>query len=150
MGFVISRQFERSLLAEADICDTKSEPTHITRGRTMKKLVILLAFFYCGASFGQSEIEIFAEVSVVCVSNLAMASILTEAELSKMVFTRDAKWWRSILLNVVGAAEADRRIESEMKDIKTKWNNEELSWDQLLDVGQKCSEMKLDLESPDD
>ena len=116
----------------------------------MKRLMVLLGLLYSGVSFGQLDLEIFAETSVVCVSALGMASILTESKLSKMVFTRDAKWWRSILLKVVDSSEADRRIEAEMKDIKTKWNNEELSWDQLLDVGQKCSEMKLDLESPDD
>jgi len=55
-----------------------------------------------------------------------------------------------MLLNVVDATEADRRIEAEMKDIKTKWNNDELTWNQLLDLGQQCSEMKLALENPDD
>jgi len=116
----------------------------------LKKLVILLSLFFASASVGQSEVEIFAEASVVCASTLSIASILTESELSKMVFTRDGKWWRSMLLNVVDATEADRRIEAEMKDIKTKWNNDELTWNQLLDLGQQCSEMKLALENPDD
>ena len=119
-------------------------------GRVVKQLCVIIGILYCGSTYGQSELEIFAETSVVCVATLGMASILTESELSKMVFTRDAKWWRSILLKVVDSSEADRRIEAEMKDIQTKWNDEKLSWNQLLDIGQKCSEMKLTLESPSD
>ena len=108
--------------------------------------MILLVLFNSAASFGQTEMEIFAEVSVTCASTLGMAAILTEAELSKMVFTRDAQWWRSMLVNIVDATEADHRIEIEMTNIKDRWNGEELTWDELLDIGQQCSQMKLTLE----
>ena len=104
----------------------------------------LLSF---GNSFAQTDEEIFIEAGVLCVSTLGMAAIMTEDELPKMVFTQDAKWWRSILINVINSSEADRRVEERMMNIKNKWNDEEITWKQLLDIGQQCSELKLQLQS---
>lgn len=114
----------------------------------MKRRWLFLLLFCCGASFGQSDEEIFAELSIVCVATLGVASILTEAELSKMIFTRDAKWWRTTALQLIDASDADTRIETAMNDLKDAWNNEEITWDEILNMSRKCSEMKIAFEAP--
>ncbi len=124
------------------------EQKKIFGGIPVKKLLLLLSLTYWGTASGQSNQEIFNESAVVCVSTLLMASLLAEPRLSKMVFERDAQWWRSVLAVSVADAEADRRIETEMQKINARWGNEEISWDQLLDIAEKCGEMKFALESP--
>ena len=113
----------------------------------MKNLVIVLALFSSSVAFGQSEQEIFNETSVQCVATLGITSMLTESDLAKMVFERDAKWWRSVLAMFVERAEADSRIETEMKVLNARWSDRKVTWDQLLDLAKMCSEMKIALES---
>ena len=108
----------------------------------MKKMLALLSLICCGAASGQSDQEIFDETAVLCVSTLGITSMLTEAELAKMVFERDAKWWRKVLSISVDAVEADNRIMTQMRSLNARWENKAITWDQLLDLAKNCSEME--------
>lgn len=85
-------------------------------------------------------------MSVECTSHLGIAAAFTENKLSEMVFMRDGKWWHNVLVALTSDIEADRRIEAAMKDLATDYNNDNISWEELLVVGEKCSEIKLQIE----
>ena len=94
----------------------------------------------------QKNREIFEEMAVECVSHLVMSATVTETKLSKMVFLRDGKWWRTILVDLTNENEADLRITSSVKNLQTKWNADELTYEQLLSISKICSETKLEIE----
>jgi hypothetical protein len=95
----------------------------------------------------QSDQEIFEEAAVTCVSSLGIASLKTDVKLSKMVFERDAKWWRTILSMALDQEEVNNRILAAMRGLSANMDSGEITWNELLDISQKCSEMKLALEA---
>lgn len=112
----------------------------------MRNLLMIAAIISFGSAFAQSDQDIIEEVGVTCVSSLATAGLLTDVKLSKMVFQRDAKWWFSALAVLLGQQQATERVSSSMYELKDKWNRKEINWNELLDIGESCSKMKLAVE----
>ena len=114
--------------------------------RNLRNPLMIVAIITFGSAFAQSDQDIIDEVAVTCASSLATAGLLTDVKLSKMVLKRDAKWWFSALVVRVGQQQATDRVSSAMNELKDKWNSKETNWNELLDIGEKCSEMKLAVE----
>ena len=88
-----------------------------------------------------------AWVGIACSAYLALSAQITDVGLSKQLFARDAKWWFSIAKGFFGEAEGAEALEVLMKAQQVKYNNGELSWDEMLDASQQCSTVKLKIES---
>jgi len=105
----------------------------------------IIAILFCSTVSAQSDQAVFEEFTVSCVAPLALASRLTDVKLSKMTFSRSAKWWRALLAVSVDKEEADSRVVAEMMRINTMLKNEEISWDELMDIVDACNEAELSL-----
>ena len=113
----------------------------------MKRRLLLATLLIWSTALAQTDEEIFKEVGIVCTGTLAMAAELTDVKLSKMVMQSDAKWWRDLLVDVYGESDVDPQIADAMRSVKDSWNGNKISWDELLDICQQCSEMKIQLET---
>ena len=113
----------------------------------MIKMIAIIFLLGSGCVFAQTNEELLEETAVVCASHHAIAAVLTESKLSKMGFSREGKWWRSLLEKLTNKAEAERRVFQAMEDLRSRWNSKEISWEELLNIGENCSQTKLSLQS---
>jgi uncharacterized membrane protein YfbV (UPF0208 family) len=116
--------------------------------KLMRKILMIAAIIFCSSAFAQSDKDIMEEVAVTCASTLATAGLITDVKISKMIFERDAKWWFSALSKFVGnKQQAIDRLSPSMYELKEKFNRKEISWNELLEIGERCSSMKLAAET---
>lgn len=113
----------------------------------MRTLIISLGWLLSAPVVAQTEQDIFEEMAVECVSHLVITAIATETKLSKMVFRRDGKWWRTMLVNLTNEKEADQRIALATKNLQKRWNEDKIAYEKLLSTSKMCSETKLEIES---
>lgn len=97
-------------------------------------------------SVGQNDRAILEESAAVCASTLGIAAIMTDADLSTMVFRRDAKWWREILVQLTDKSEAEERLREGMNELKEDYNSDKTTFDEILELSRQCSEAKIQME----
>lgn len=113
---------------------------------TEKILLALVLLGLTSVSVSQTDKDILEETAVLCASNLGIAAIITDAELSKMVFTRDAGWWRGVLVQLTNEAEADERLTDGMNDLREDYNSGKTEFSEILELSRQCSEAKIQME----
>ena len=120
------------------------------KGKCMTKLIRVILIAGCllpsGSGVAQTDKAVLEETAALCASTLGIAAIITDAELSEMVFRRDARWWRNILVQLTSESEADQRIRAGMDQLKDDYNAESTSFSAILEMGRECSEAKIQLE----
>ena len=112
----------------------------------MRKALLLVVLMLPMPTLAQSDQALFEEAAAMCAAQLAIAGGMSENGLSTMVFTRDGRWFRQMLVELTSKAEASRRIEQHAKNIQEDWNSGNLTWDGLLQIAAKCSQLKLTFE----
>ena len=101
--------------------------------KEMRKALLLVVLILPLAVLAQTDQGIFEETAAMCAAHLAIAGGMTENELSTMVFNRDGRWFRKMLVALTSEAEADQRIETHAYDVQEAWRNGNLTWDALLE-----------------
>ena len=104
-------------------------------------LLFIVYLFLCSEYVRADTNDDMTQIAAICASSNALIATQSNSDL----ILAEAQWWMALLKEFAGEEAGTAAAALVMHNLQDAYNSGEMSWSQLVDIGQACNPLRSEI-----